>query len=214
MSDKQVVRGTSRVTLSPAKFLNDARRTTALAERRAEPKGCGSLGDVSVRTNKREELKPTIAATSNPRLQRDEPDPERGHVTTHNGKCIHDSATKLQHDEQATNLFEPTNTPSIHSTHSHHLFTLSIHITHSHHLFTSPIHTTYSHRMFTLAQPTATSSRSIDEVDKAEPAHHGSTARRRTQPEKCGGKRATEGNGRPPGLGGAEHGSRSMSRVA
>ena len=35
-----------------------------------------------------------------------------------------------------------------------------------------------------------------------------------TAQQSCGGKRATEGNGRPPGLGGAEHGSRSMSRVA
>ena len=49
-----MVKGPSRVTRSPAKLLNDARRTTALAERRAEPKGCGSLHDIGVRTTQEE----------------------------------------------------------------------------------------------------------------------------------------------------------------
>ena len=126
-----MVRGTSRVTLSPAKFLNDARRTTALAERRAEQKGCGSLGDVSVRTNEGRKLKPTIAATSNLRLQRDEPDPERGHVTTHDYNEINSNMT----NKRLTSSSQPT----------HHPFTAPIHSTNSHQPFTTLIHTIHSH---------------------------------------------------------------------
>ena len=128
-----------------AKFLNDARRTTALAERRAEQKGCGSLGDVSVRANEGRKLKPTIAATSNLRLQRDEPDPERGHVTTHD----YNSNTT---NKRPTSSSQPTHhpfTPPFHITHSHHLFTQYVHTIHSHHPFTLSIHTTYSQQLFT-----------------------------------------------------------------
>ena len=222
---------------------------------------------MSVRTNKGRKLKPTITATSNLRLQRDEPDPERGHVTTHDytRSCDH-PRLQLQHDEQTTNLFEPTNTspihttfshhpftppvhticshhpftPPIHTIHPHHVFTPTVHSTYSQqlftarihsncsqHLFTAPIHTTYSHRMFTLAQPTATSSRSIDKVDSPTmvrppggtmvrpPAGPPSAARRRTQPEKCGGKRAAGLRANGPTdvhrVLGADHESRSMT---
>ena len=142
-------KGTSRVTRSPAKSLNDARRTTALAERRAEPEGCGSLEDISVCTTR-----------GGSWSQRSRRPPNR------------DDNETILNKNHATTPTRRTSNQLLHTIHSHLTFTAPIHSTYSQHSFTPDVHTgTTDHD-----SSTATARR-----------HDGSTARRRTQPEKCGG---------------------------
>ena len=127
-------------------------------------------------------LKPTIKATSNPRVQRDEPDSvhdprDNSNTTNKQSTSSHHLFTAPIHSTYSHHLF----TAPIHSIYSQHVFTAPVHSICSQHIFTVPIHTTHSHWMLALAQPTATSSRSAAR-------RHSSAARRRTQPEKCGRK--------------------------
>ena len=198
-------RGTSRVTRSPAKLLNDARRTTALAERRAEPKGCGSLNNISVRTtqggaeaNDQGDLR---TATTTRRTDPVHDPRDNSNTTNEQPTSSHHSFTPSIHTTHSHHPF----TPPIHTINSHHPFTPPIHTSNSQHLFTPPIHTnrsqnlftarihiTYSQHLFTPDVHTGATDR--DEFPfrrqggQDKPAHHGSAARRRTQPEKCGGK--------------------------
>ena len=99
-----------------------------MAERRAEPEGCGSLEDIASAQHEEE-------AEAN----------DRGDLRT---------ATTTRRTDRLQEPRDNSNTTNEQPTSSHHSFTPSIHTTHSQHLFTAPIHSTHSHRMFTLAQPT------------------------------------------------------------
>ena len=130
-----------------------------MAERRAEPKGCGSLNNISVRTTQG-------GAEAN----------DQGDLR---------SATTTRRSDPVQEPRDNSNTTNEQPTSSHHSFTPSIHTICSQHLFTARIHSTYSQHSFTPDVHTGTTDH--DSSTATARRHDGSTARRRTQPEKCGG---------------------------
>ena len=112
----------------------------------------------------RGELKPTIKATSKPRLQQDEPILFTIHATTTTRR----TSNQPLHTTHSHHPF----TPLIQTTHSQNIFTEPIHITHSQHIFTAPIHSIYSQHPFTARVHTSCSQHMFTAPFHSTYSHH------------------------------------------
>ena len=135
----------------------------------------------------RRKLKPTIKATSEPRLQRDEPILFKNHATTPTRR---------------------TSNQLLHTIHSHLTFTAPIHSTYSQHLFTPDVHTGTTDRDDnSTARDDSSTARRRTQPEKCGGNHQRANHQRAYGPTGL----RTNGSADAHRVLGAEHGSRSMS---